>query len=115
MAMAGVSITLLPSVPAMLFGLVLCSTGVFICQSASTSYIQRAAPSGGRASAAGLYVSAYYIGGSVAGVLPAYLWRFGEWKACVMLVLAVQILTIATAGTVWQGRQPAHQPADGLR
>jgi predicted MFS family arabinose efflux permease len=101
----GVLLTLVPSLLVILFGLVLCSSGVFICQSASTSYIQREAQSGGRASAAGLYVMFYYIGGSVAGVLPGMLWRFGQWKACVALIVCVQLITIAIAGNIWKGRE----------
>src|SRR5205085_7530337 len=86
-SMTGVALTLVPSLPVILLGLVLCSSGVFASQSAATSYIQIAAPPGGRSSAAGLYVAFYYIGGSVAGVLPGLVWRFGGWTACVMLVL----------------------------
>jgi MFS family permease len=40
-AMAGVSLTLLHSIPLILLGLVLCSSGVFRCQAASSSYITR--------------------------------------------------------------------------
>jgi hypothetical protein len=47
----------------------------------------------------------YYIGGSVAGVLPGMLWRFGQWKACVTLIVFVQLITIAIAGTAWKGRE----------
>jgi predicted MFS family arabinose efflux permease len=101
----GILLTLVPSLLVILFGLVLCSSGVFICQSASTCYIQREAQSGGRASAAGLYVMFYYIGGSVAGVLPGMLWRFGQWKACVALIVCVQLITIAIAGNIWKGRE----------
>ncbi len=101
----GVLLTLVPNLFVILFGLVLCSSGVFVCQSASTSYIQREAQSGGRASAAGLYVMFYYIGGSVAGVLPGMLWRYGQWKACVALIVCVQLITIAIAGSIWKGRE----------
>ncbi len=101
----GVLLTLVSSLPVILFGLVLCSSGVFVCQSASTSYIQREAQSGGRASAAGLYVMFYYIGGSFAGVLPGMLWRFGQWKACVTLIVCVQLITVAIAGTIWKGKE----------
>jgi predicted MFS family arabinose efflux permease len=102
---AGILLTLVPSLPMILVGLVLCSSGVFICQSASTSYIQREAQSGGRSSAAGLYVMFYYIGGSVAGVLPGMLWRYGQWKACVALIVCVQLITIAIAGSIWKSRE----------
>ena len=101
-SMIGVSLTLLHSLPLILLGLVLCSSGVFVCQSASTSYIQTAAAAGGRSSAAGLYVACYYAGGSVSGVLPGFFWRFGGWTACVILVLAVQAVTIAVAAFGWR-------------
>ncbi|MGH9423026.1 MAG: MFS transporter [Thermoanaerobaculia bacterium] len=101
-SMLGVSITLVHSLPVILIGLVLCSSGVFVCQSASTSYIQTAASAGGRASAAGLYVACYYAGGSVSGVLPGFFWRFGGWTACVALVLVVQSITITVAAIGWR-------------
>jgi MFS family permease len=101
-SMIGVSMTLLHSLPLIMAGLVLCSSGVFVCQSASTSYIQTASLPGGRASAAGLYVACYYTGGSVSGVLPGYFWRFGGWTACVVLVLVVQLMTIGVAAIGWR-------------
>jgi predicted MFS family arabinose efflux permease len=101
-SMIGVSMTLLHSLPLIMAGLVLCSSGVFVCQSASTSYIQMASLPGGRASAAGLYVACYYTGGSVSGVLPGYFWRFGGWTACVVLVLVVQVMTIGVAAIGWR-------------
>jgi predicted MFS family arabinose efflux permease len=101
----GILLTLIPNMLVILLGLAICSSGVFICQSASTSYIQREAQSGGRASAAGLYVMFYYIGGSVAGVLPGMLWRYGQWKACVALIVLVQLITMAIAGGTWRGRE----------
>ena len=103
--MAGVLLTLVPNLVVILCGLVLCSSGVFVCQSAATSYIQRAAQSGGRASAAGLYVMFYYLGGSAAGVLPGMLWRYGQWKACVALIVLVQLATVAIAALFWRGRE----------
>jgi YNFM family putative membrane transporter len=100
-SMAGVTLTLAHSLPLILVGLVLCSSGVFVCQAAATSYIHTAAPAGGRASAAGLYVTFYYVGGSVAGVLPGVGWRFGGWTACVVLVLIVELVTIVIAALGW--------------
>ena len=102
---AGVLLTLVPHLWAVLVGLTLCSSGVFVCQSAASSYIQREARSGGRASAAGLYVMFYYLGGSVAGVVPGMLWRYGQWKACVALIVVVQLVTMVIAASAWQGRE----------
>lgn len=82
------------------FGLGLVCSGIFIAQSTSTSFLRMAAPAGGRASAAGLYLSCYYIGGTIAGVAPSYLWNLGRWPACVALmeVVLVAMLTLALAG-----------------
>jgi len=102
---AGVLLTLVPHLWAVLVGLTLCSSGVFVCQSAASSYIQREARSGGRASAAGLYVMFYYLGGSVAGVVPGVLWRYGQWKACVALIVAVQLISMTIAASSWKGRE----------
>ena len=101
----GILLTLVPNLMVILLGLALCSSGVFVCQSASTSYIQRESQSGGRASASGLYVMFYYIGGSFAGVLPGMLWRFGQWKACVALIILVQLITVVIAGSIWKGKE----------
>ena len=106
-AMAGVTLTLVHSALAILLGLVLCCTGVFICQCSASSYLQTAAPAGERASAAGLYVAFYYLGGSLAGVLPGYVWRFGGWTACVILVLLIQITAIFIAAAAWKQKAEA--------
>jgi MFS transporter, YNFM family, putative membrane transport protein len=81
-------------------GLGLVCSGVFIAQSTATSFLRMAAPAGGRVSAAGLYLSSYYIGGTIAGVAPSYLWSIGRWPACVALVEAVLLgmLILAMAG-----------------
>jgi predicted MFS family arabinose efflux permease len=100
----GILLTLIPNLPVILFGLIICSSGVFVCQTASNSYIQRIAQSGGRASATGLYVMVYYTGGGVAGVLPGLLWRYGQWKACVALIVLVQVVSVAIAGSTWKGK-----------
>ncbi|HSP17738.1 MAG TPA: MFS transporter [Thermoanaerobaculia bacterium] len=101
-SMSGVALTLAAPLPLIVIGLTLCSSGVFVCQAASTSYIHSAAPAGGRSAAAGMYVAAYYIGGSAAGVVPGFFWQFGGWTACVLLVIAVQAVTIAIAAIAWK-------------
>jgi len=100
--MTGITVTLLHPFSAILLGLTLCSSAVFACQCSASSYIQVAAPAGERSSATGLYLAFYYLGGSVGGVLPGYLWHFGGWMACALLVLFVQTLTI-TAAFAWKG------------
>jgi YNFM family putative membrane transporter len=83
-------------------GLALCCSGVFVAQAATPSYLGLAARHG-RALAVGLYVTCYYVGGSVGAELPGFLWRFGGWPACVALVILVQALTIALTFSCWSG------------
>ncbi|HTV83041.1 MAG TPA: MFS transporter [Acidobacteriaceae bacterium] len=82
-------------------GLGLVCSGVFIAQSTAASYLRMAAPPGGRVSAAGLYLSSYYIGGTVGGVVPGWLWRIGHWPACVALTEGVLVLLLAVALAGW--------------
>ncbi|HEY9854277.1 MAG TPA: MFS transporter [Stenomitos sp.] len=97
----GTLLTLVPSLWTVIPGLMLSSSGVFVCQSASTSFVGRAAGTK-KALAAGLYVSCYYFGGSVGGVLPGFLWGHGGWHACVALFVAIQALTVAIASRFWR-------------
>jgi MFS transporter, YNFM family, putative membrane transport protein len=87
---AGALVTLVPSLPPMLVGLAVCSTGVFIAQSATSSFVGAAADRD-RGLAVGLYATFYYVGGSVGGSLPALFWDRWGWPGCVGLVVAVQL------------------------
>jgi predicted MFS family arabinose efflux permease len=98
---AGISLTLLPSLAAVILGLSLCCTGVFIGHSSASSYIGTVAREG-RAAAVGLYVMCYYAGGSAGSALSGHFWNRGGWPACVALIATVQTLTIVTAGLFWK-------------
>ncbi len=47
--------------------------------------------------AAGLYVSFYYLGGSVGATLLGRLWKCGGWPACVASVAVLQAISAAVA------------------
>ena len=102
--LAGVLITLSHSFwVVLLAGLGLVCTGVFMAQATANSFLRIAAPPGGRASAAGLYICCYYIGGTFGGVLPAYTWELGKWPACVALIACELAVTLAVALVGWRG------------
>ncbi len=96
----GVALTLVHSIPAVLAGLALCCTGVFIANAASSSYVGAVAREA-RAAAVGLYVTFYYTGGSFGSAVPGHFWARGGWPACVALVIGVQVLTIAISLAFW--------------
>jgi MFS transporter, YNFM family, putative membrane transport protein len=96
----GALVSLIPNVWAVIAGLAICSTGVFIAQAAATSFVGVAARSN-RALALGLYVSFYYGGGSFGGAAPGWLWQRFGWAGCVGLVVMVQMLVATLAWTMW--------------
>jgi predicted MFS family arabinose efflux permease len=98
---AGVTLTLAHSLPAVLAGLTLACTGVFVGNSAGSSYVGSATKEG-RAAAVGLYVTFYYAGGSAGSAVPGLLWAHPRWSACVALTVAVQALTILLAAIFWE-------------
>lgn len=101
--LAGVLVTLSHSLwIVILVGLGLVCTGVFMAQTTANTFLRVAAPEGGRASAAGLYICCYYIGGTVGGVVPAYVWKLGKWPACVALIAGVLVVTLAVALAGWK-------------
>ena len=109
----GAGLTLVPRLWAVALGLAVACSAAFVSQSASTSYLHRAVPRPSHGTASGIYVSSYYLGGSVGGVLPALAWRAGGWPACVALVTLVHLLTIGLALRFWAGRAPAQGRGPG--
>jgi phosphate transport system substrate-binding protein len=96
----GVLITLVPNLWLVIVGLAICSSGVFVCQSATKSYVGVVTKQG-RSSAFGIYVSFFYFGGSVGAILPGLVWHLGGWPACVAMIVTVQLLTAALALKTW--------------
>ena len=97
---AGAAATLIPSLPAIVFGMALFAVGGFLCQAASTSYIALVAQ-GGTSAAVGLYVTFYYIGGSLGAVIGGVAWHIGEWPAVVATTLVMLAVMAAIVTTVW--------------
>ena len=85
-------------------------TGVFIANSAGSSYVGSAATES-RASAVGLYVTFYYMGGSGGSAIPGLAWARGGWPACAALIVMVQILTITLAMIFWKPLARTAAPA----
>jgi MFS family permease len=97
---AGALLTLAPWLPVIVAGLAFCSSGVFIAQAATSSYIG-AVTTRDRALAVGLYSTFYYAGGSVGGAAPSALWSKGGWPACVALIVVVQCVGVVISLTQW--------------
>jgi MFS transporter, YNFM family, putative membrane transport protein len=96
----GALLTLMPYLPVVALGLALVGTGGFIAHATASSYIGIVTPRD-RGLAVGFYSTAYYIGGSLGGTVPALMWNVGGWVACVLVVVLLQAVTIVTARAFW--------------
>jgi len=103
---AGVLMLLAPPIAVIVLGLTLCATCGMICQGVSTGYVIATAKEG-RSSAAGLYASTYYIGGSAGAFLMGFVWHAAGWTGCVVAIVAAQVIMALIVATAWEGSRIA--------
>ena len=97
---AGGLLLLAPPVAAIILGLTICAACGMLCQAISTGYVITTAKEG-RSSAAGLYASSFYIGGSAGSFLVGLVWQAYGWTGCVVTIIAVQLAMAAIVATAW--------------
>ncbi|MDT7951913.1 MAG: MFS transporter [Acetobacteraceae bacterium] len=97
---AGLVLTLAPSLVLIIAGLSLVALGVLTEQMLSIGYVAVAGERA-RSTAVGLYVTSYYVGGSLGGIAPAWIWSHAGWPGCVGLVLAVQGAAVLLTWVAW--------------
>jgi predicted MFS family arabinose efflux permease len=102
---AGIVLTLAPPLWLIIVGLAMMATCGLLCQAVSTSYVAVTAQAG-RSSAVGLYVTSFYLGGSVGAAAGGLAWVWGGWPACVAMMVVVLAVMAAIVTFAWT-RQPA--------
>ena len=107
-AAIGLVLTLNVSLPVVIAGLALCSTGVFICQSATVGFIANNV-SEGRSLASGIYNLCYYAGGSVGSLLAGLAFEHWGWGGSVVSIVMVQTLGALIAMIGWRQPNPVRQ------
>ena len=93
---AGLLLTLVPSVPAVIVGLTVCSSGVFACQSTTFSFIATNVVEG-RSLATGLYNMCYYAGGAAGTWVAGMAYEAGGWNGAVLAIFTIQLLAAVIA------------------
>jgi predicted MFS family arabinose efflux permease len=94
-------VSLIPSVVAIVFSLVIASTCGILTQASSTSFVAITAKTGTSA-AVGLYVTSFYIGGTFGGWLPALAYEAGGWPYSLALVIGMLAIMAAIVATWWK-------------
>ena len=102
----GLLLTLAPSLPTIIAGLAISAASGILCQAISTGVVAVSAEQG-HSSAVGLYVTCYYVGGSVGGVLPGVIWNAAHWPGCIGMVVAVLFLMALLVWRFWTDRKAA--------
>ncbi|WP_408744208.1 MFS transporter [Acetobacter estunensis] len=98
---AGIALTLSVHLPAIIVGLALSCMAVFAGQSCATGYTARHARSG-RSAATGLYLTCYYLGGSIGAVAPAPLYVRHGWLGCAILIGLVALVSTVLSCMAWK-------------
>jgi YNFM family putative membrane transporter len=92
--MVGTGVTLLPSLYAIILGLLINSFGFFLTHATASSWVSINAK-GGKASASSLYLTFYYLGASTGGIYLDQFWQQARWQGVVVgswLMLVVILL-----------------------
>ncbi len=97
----GLLFTLSASLAVAIAGLAATCVGLFVTQALSLSFIGVTVRQA-KSAAVGLYVTIYYVGGAIGGVVPLGLWHSYGWPGVVALVIAVLFGMAATAVTFWR-------------
>ena len=104
MSIIGMLMTLLHPLWLIVLALAFMSSGIFITQSATISYISSNV-SEGRSLASGLYYMIYYAGGFTGSWLCGHAFEEGGWFMTTVTLVAVQLLAIIIGGVLM--RKPA--------
>ena len=106
-AASGICLTLVHSLACVVVGLGLTSTGIFISQAASQGMVGRLATGGSRSTAAALYLTFYYIGGSLGAVVGSVVYERGGWPPTVAMILCVIGVVTTLASVAWSNSRAA--------
>jgi YNFM family putative membrane transporter len=98
----GALLMLAPPLAAILAGLTLCAMCGMLCQTIATGYVTASAREG-RSSAVGLYVTAFYVGGSMGAFLPGLAWEEAGWAGAVAMVLVMLAVMAVVAALAYRG------------
>jgi YNFM family putative membrane transporter len=83
---AGLFLTILPSLPAVVVGIVIFTIGFFGAHSVASAWVGFLAPHS-RAQASSLYLFFYYLGSSISGTGGGFFYSLWEWPGVALLIL----------------------------
>jgi YNFM family putative membrane transporter len=98
-AAAGTVLTLARPLALVIVGLVVLVLGMFTAQAVVPAFVNRTAREA-KGSASGLYLSAYYLGGTLGSVLPGVAWQAVGWPGVVAVCAAAMGVAFVANATL---------------
>ncbi|PNH86981.1 MFS transporter [Vibrio diazotrophicus] len=108
-SLSGMIVAIIDSIPMMLIGLMLISFGAFFTHTLAYAWVSQKATEA-KATATALYLSHYYIGGSLGGFYLLYFWQHGGWTMVAAAGLVIYALMFALC---WKLSQTVRTPITG--
>lgn len=96
LAAAGIGLTLLPGLAAMILGIIVLTTGFFAAHAVASGWVGRLA-AGTKGHASSLYLLAYYLGSSVVGSAGGWFWTGSAWRGVALFTSALLALALVAA------------------
>ncbi len=91
----GMTLTLVAWVPAIVLGLVVLCGGTFTAQAVAPAFVNQVAREA-KGSASALYLMAYYLGGTLGGVLPGLAWQSFGWIGVVLSCIFALLIALTS-------------------
>jgi predicted MFS family arabinose efflux permease len=113
-ALVGLALTSTNDLTPILLGLTLVGVGTFLAQATMTALVGRLAGDM-RASASGLYLCSYYLGGLAGSVVLGFLFDVAGWTACVLATMLSMVLAAGLVSWTGAGRERRTRSALSLR
>ncbi len=104
---AGCALTLSASLPLIVLGIIILTSGFFTTHSVASSLVGKLAV-GTKGHASSLYMLAYYIGSSIMGSAGGWFWSMEGWAAIVVFTLVMMAFAFLSA---LAARQLARRPS----
>ncbi len=92
-AMGGIGLTLFPHLPLIAIGLWTLCSGMFIAQGVAPALVNQLAQHA-KGAASALYLVAYYLGGTLGGVIPGLGWQIAGWPGVTIICLSTLALAL---------------------
>ncbi len=97
----GLCLTLIPTVWPFILGLACSCVAVFAGQSCSLGFIGQYVKHN-KSAAVGLYLTSYYLGGTLGGIVPAKLYTLLGWWSTILMISLIMIVSLALSSIAWK-------------